>query len=90
MGGEGDVCLVVGMMGTQGLEEAAAGEGTTSNRLLSVSSNSKLESLSWEKYYEVNIQEFPPLEEHKGGGGSASNPHQVEYEAKEATGWKEA
>ena len=55
MGGEGDVCLVVGMMGTHGLEEEAAGEGTTSNRLLSVSSNSKLESLSWEKKYEVNI-----------------------------------
>ena len=59
VGGEGGVCLVVGMMGTQGFEESA-GEGTTSNRLLSVSSNSKLESLSWEKYYEVNIQEFPP------------------------------
>ena len=55
VGGEGGVCLVVGMMGTQGLEEEAAGEGTTSNRLLSVSSNSKLESLSWEKKYEVNI-----------------------------------
>ena len=54
VGGEGDVCLVVGMMGTQGLEESA-GEGTTSNRLLSVSSNSKLESLSWEKNYQVNI-----------------------------------
>ena len=55
MGGEGDVCLVVGMMGTQGLEESAGEGGTTSNRLLSVSSNSKLESLSWEKNYQVNI-----------------------------------
>ena len=34
------------MMGTQGLELEAAGEGTTSNLLLSVTSKSKLEALS--------------------------------------------
>ena len=53
----GAVCLSLGMMGTQGLEEEAFGEGTTSKRLLSVfNSNSKLVSLSWDKMNEPTIQ----------------------------------
>ena len=52
----GVVCLSLGMMGTQGLEEEAFGEGTTSKRLLSVfNSNSKLVSLSWDKMNEPTI-----------------------------------
>ena len=59
------VFLVVGMMGTQGLEEAT-GDGTTSKRRLSVD-NSRLASPSWERLSTKEIDIIPTFGGAYGG-----------------------